>query len=67
MLCGVFIFRGIATTDVAAAQAQAQVDPTVAHLETLFAAFALWLHGLDLIEVGTVFGHHYLPLNHIVD
>ena len=67
MFCGVFVFRGVAAADVAAAQTQAQVHPTVAHLQTLFAALGLRLDGLDLIEVRTIFGHNYLPWNHIAD
>jgi hypothetical protein len=57
MFRGVFIFRGIAATDVAAAQTKTQMHPAVPHLQTLFAALGLWLHALNLIQVGTVFRH----------
>src|SRR5215471_9195288 len=40
-----------------AGQAQAQIHPTVAHLEALFAAFGLGLDALDLIEMGASLGH----------
>jgi len=61
MFCGVFVFRGVAAADVAAAQAQAQVHPTVAHLQALFAALGLWFNAFDLIEVRTVIGHNSSP------
>jgi hypothetical protein len=38
MFCGVLVFRTIAAADVAAGEAQAQVDPVVAHFQALFAA-----------------------------
>jgi hypothetical protein len=57
VFCGVFVLRGITTADVAASQAQAQMHPSVAPLEALLAAFGLWLHTFDLIEMGTGIGH----------
>jgi hypothetical protein len=57
---GVSIFRRIAAADVAAAQAQAQVDPGVAHLQTFFAAFGVRFYVVDLIEVRTA--RHGCPL-----
>jgi len=57
VFCGVLVFRGVATTNMAAAQTQAQMNPSVAHLEAFFAAFGLWFDGPDLIEVRTRFGH----------
>jgi len=57
MFRGVLVFRGVATTDVAAAQTQAQMNPSVAHLEAFFAALGLWFDGPDLIEVRARFGH----------
>src|SRR2546428_339296 len=56
-LCGVLVFRGVATTDVATAQTQAQMNPSVAHLEAFFAALGLWFDGPDLVEVRARFGH----------
>jgi hypothetical protein len=57
MFCGVLVFRGVATTDVTAAQTQAQMNPSVAHLEAFFASLGLWFDGPDLIEVRARFGH----------
>jgi hypothetical protein len=67
MFRGVLVFGGVATTHVSAAQAQAQVDPTVARLQALFATLGFWLHALDLIKVLAVFSHDYLPRNYMVD
>jgi hypothetical protein len=47
---------------VAAAQAQAQVHPPVAHLQTLFTAPGMGLHILNLIEMRT-FAHRDSPFN----
>jgi hypothetical protein len=38
MSCGVLVFRTIAAADVAAGEAQAEVDPVVAHFQALLAA-----------------------------
>lgn len=38
MFCGVFVFRTIAAADVAAGEAQAQVDPVVADFQAILAA-----------------------------
>jgi len=57
MLCGVFVFRRVAAADVAAAQAQAEMHPVVAHLEAFFAALGFGLDATNLIDVGTFFGH----------
>jgi hypothetical protein len=45
MFGGVFVFGGIAAADVAALEAQAQVDPGVAHFQALFAAAGVGLDG----------------------
>ena len=57
MFCGVFVLGRVTTSDMTAAQAQAQMHPAIAHLQTLFAAPGLRLHVLDLIEMRTVFRH----------
>ena len=36
--CGVLVFRTIAAADVAAGEAEAQMNPVVAHFQALFAA-----------------------------
>jgi hypothetical protein len=42
---------------VAASQAQAQVQPTVTHFQTFFAAFGFRFDFADLVEVSTGIGH----------
>jgi hypothetical protein len=59
MFCGVFVLGRVTTSDMTAAQAQAQMHPAIAHLQALFAAPGLWFHVLDLIEVSTVFRHAF--------
>jgi hypothetical protein len=49
VLGGVFVFRRIAATDMAALQAQPQVHPRVTHLQALFAALCVWGDWLDLV------------------
>src|SRR5690242_11745154 len=61
MLGGVFVLRGVAAADVAASQTQAQMHPTVAHLEALFAALGFRLDALDLIDVRASIGHCGCP------
>jgi fucose permease len=65
MFCGVFVLGGVTTADMPAAQTQAQMHPTVAHFQTLFAALGLWLYAFNLIEMGTILGPSCLPRNHI--
>jgi hypothetical protein len=49
VLGGVFVFRGVAATDMAALQAQPQVYPAVTHLQALFAALGVRGDLLDLV------------------
>src|SRR5204862_5181016 len=56
MLGGVLVLGGIAAADVPAGETQAEVDPGVAGLQTLFAAVRARLHVVDLIQVGA--GRH---------
>jgi hypothetical protein len=51
MFRSVFVLRRIATSHVPAAHAEAQVDPTVAHLEALLAAVGVWLNVMYLAGV----------------
>ena len=55
---GVFIFRGVATTDMAALQAQPQVHPGVTGLQALFATLGVWCDLLDLVQM-LAFFHGY--------
>ena len=50
------VLRAVATADVAARQALTQVDPGVAHLEALDAAFAARMHSLDFLRVNARHG-----------
>lgn len=56
MLGRMLVFRGIAATHVSAGQTKPEVDPGVAHFETLFAAVGMRLHVMDLVEV-SAFSH----------
>jgi len=52
---GVLVLGGIAAADVPATQAQAQVDPGIANLKTVFASAGVGFDVTDLIGVGTAF------------
>src|ERR1700726_2458519 len=62
MLSGVFVFGGIATSDVAADQAHPQVDPLVTRLQTFLAAICAWLDFLNFFDVRTCFRCHCVLL-----
>jgi len=49
-----FVLGGIATADVTATQAQAEVYPAVAHLQTLFTTPGMRFDLLDLIKVSAL-------------
>jgi hypothetical protein len=51
----VFVLGGIAAADVPATQAQAQVDPGIANLKTVFASTGVRFDVANLIGVGTAF------------
>jgi hypothetical protein len=51
VLGGVFVLGRIAAADVAATQAQAKMDPSIAHLQALFAAVRVGLYVFNLIEM----------------
>jgi hypothetical protein len=63
MFCRMLVLGRITAADVAAAQAQSQVDPSIAHLETLFAAFGVRLYVLNLIQVGATIHGSILNLD----
>src|SRR5207244_12474106 len=60
MLRGVPVLRGIATADMAASQAQAQMHPTVSHLEALFAALTLRFNFANLVNMRAGIGNSVL-------
>jgi hypothetical protein len=53
VLGGVLIPGRIATTDVAADHAQAEVNPSVTHLQALFAAATMRFYFVNLVRVRT--------------
>jgi hypothetical protein len=57
VFCGVLVFRRVATADMPAAQTQAEMYPTVAHLEAFFAALGLGFDAANLIDVRAFIGH----------
>ena len=52
----VLVLRGVAAADVSAGQTQAEMDPSVAHLQTFLTTVSMGLHIVDLVEV-CAFGH----------
>jgi hypothetical protein len=56
MLGGVLILGGVAAADVSAGQTEPQVDPGVAHFQTLLAAVGMRLDIVDLVEMSAL-GH----------
>jgi hypothetical protein len=64
MLCGVLVLRGVATANVAAGKAEAEMHPTVAHFEAFLAALGLRLDAPNLIEVRALIGHVGLLWNY---
>ena len=61
MLGGVLVLGRIAAADMAAGQAQAQMDPGIAGLDAIFADMLGSLSNLDLAEVTTLSLHASLP------
>jgi hypothetical protein len=60
MFCGVFVFRRVAATDVAAGHAKAKMDPSVAHLHA-FGAYVRF--GFEVfIDLLEVFACGHFPL-----
>jgi SNF family Na+-dependent transporter len=53
----VLVLRAVATSDVAAAEAEAQMNPGVAHFKAFFTAFAAGLHFFDFAEMSALVGH----------
>jgi hypothetical protein len=55
----VFVLGGIAAADMPASHAQTQMNPLIAHLQTLLAPVGERLDILDLIRVRTLHGITY--------
>jgi hypothetical protein len=63
--CGMAVFGGIATTNLAALQTHAQVHPAISDLETLLANLGVGVHLLHLIfYVRTLRGAHGILLSY---
>jgi hypothetical protein len=61
MFGGMLILGGIAAAHVAADQAQAEMDPSVAHFQAFLASGAAGRHFADFLDVrATVCGHFVL-------
>ncbi len=61
MLGCVLVLRRVATANMSADKAQAQVNPTIAHLYTLFADMLGGGSYFDLVEVSASVVHFGLP------
>jgi hypothetical protein len=59
MFCRVFIFRTIATANVTARFAKAQVNPIVTDFQTIFAAVCAWRNRFDRIEMRALLCHSF--------
>jgi hypothetical protein len=57
MFGGVLVLGTVTTADISARQTQAQMDPSVSHLQAFFAALGLGFDGTNLISVRTNFSH----------
>ena len=60
MLGRVLVFRRIATSNVPAFQAKAQMDPGIAGLDAVFADIRIGGLEFDLLHVTTALGHGFL-------
>src|SRR5438552_35451 len=60
MLRGVLVLRGVTAADVAARETQAEMNPLVSSLETVFAAPSARRDLADLLQVGAS-GHGVAP------
>jgi hypothetical protein len=58
-----FILGAITAADVAAFQAQTQVNPMIAHFKAIFATVSAGGNNLHLIQVSTLVTHGNLLLN----
>jgi enamine deaminase RidA (YjgF/YER057c/UK114 family) len=56
VFCSVLIGRGIAAANMAANQADAQVNPAPANFQTIFATLGAWRYFADLVSVGASHG-----------
>jgi len=57
VLCGVFVFGVIATANVPADHAEAEMHPGIAYFQAIFAPFCAWGDLSDFFEVFAGFVH----------
>jgi hypothetical protein len=57
MLGRVLVFGRVTAADMSAAQAQSELNPSVAGLQAIFASLRAGCNVMDLIEVGALFRH----------
>jgi hypothetical protein len=57
MFGGVLVLGGVATTDMAAGQAQPQMHPGIANFKAIFATPGAGRNLLTLVKVRTLLGH----------
>lgn len=57
MLGCMLVFGRVATANLPANKAQAEVDPLIAHLHTFLTDMLFGLSNFDLIKMGTLFRH----------
>jgi hypothetical protein len=60
MLGRMLVLGRVATANVSASEAKAQVNPRVARLGTVLTDMLIRFSDFDLIEVGTIFWHRFL-------
>ena len=56
---GMLVLRRIAATNVSAGETQPQVDPAIAGLEAVFAAFGAGRDFVNLLHMATSLGHGF--------
>jgi hypothetical protein len=61
MLGGVLVLGGVAAADVAAFEAEAQVDPSVTHFQAFLATVRMRFYGANQTEMRTS-NHNFPPL-----
>jgi hypothetical protein len=57
VFCRMLVLRAVATSDVSAAEAEAEMNPGVTHFKAFFATFAAGLHFFNFAEVRAFGGH----------
>jgi hypothetical protein len=57
VLARVLVPGRIAAADMAALEAEPQVNPGIVHFQALFAAVAAWFHFLDVLLMSTSLSH----------